>query len=51
MVDYEQMYYKMDRAMDKAINTLIEAQRECEEDYLTQTDPPKGKDDKENSEQ
>ena len=40
MVDYQQMYYKMNRAMEKAINILIEAQRECEEDYLAQTDPP-----------
>ena len=39
MVDYREMYYKMNRAMEKAINILIEAQRECEEDYLRQTDP------------
>ncbi len=43
MVDYQEMYYKMNRAMEKAINILIEAQRECEEDYLTQTDPPEEK--------
>ena len=40
MVDYQEMYYKMNRAMEKAINILVEAQRECEEDYLKQTDPP-----------
>ena len=40
MVDYQEMYYKMSRAMEKAINVLIDAQRECEEDYLRQTDPP-----------
>lgn len=40
MVDYQEMYYKMNRAMEKAINILIEVQRECEEDYLAQTDPP-----------
>lgn len=40
MVDYQEMYYKMNRAMEKAINILIEAQRECEEVYLAQTDPP-----------
>ena len=40
MVDYKEMYLKMNRAMEKAINILIEAQRECEEDYLRQTDPP-----------
>ena len=39
MVDYQEMYYKLDRAMEKAINILVEAQRACEEDYLTQTDP------------
>ncbi len=40
MVNYEQMYYKMNRAMEKAINILIQAQQECEEQYLAQTDPP-----------
>ena len=40
MVDYQEMYYKMNRAMEKAINILVAAQRECEEDYLKQTDPP-----------
>lgn len=40
MVDYQEMYDKMNRAMEKAINILIDAQRECEEDYLRQTDPP-----------
>ena len=39
MVDYKEMYLKMNRAMEKAINILIEAQQECEEDYLWQTDP------------
>ena len=39
-----ELYYKMNRAMEKAINVLIEAQRECEEDYLRQTDPPVGAD-------
>ncbi len=40
MVDYQEMYYKMNRAVEKAMSLLIEAQRECEEDYLRQTDPP-----------
>ena len=40
MVDYQEMYYKLNRAMEKAINILAEAQRECEEDYLRQTDLP-----------
>lgn len=39
MVDYQEMYYKMNRAMERAINILVEAQRECEEDYLKQTEP------------
>ena len=39
-MDYQEMYYKMNRAMEKAINILVEAQRECEEEYLEQTDPP-----------
>ena len=49
MVDYQEMYYKMNRAMEKAINILVEAQRECEEEYLKETDPP-AEDDKENGE-
>ena len=40
MVDYQEMYYKMNRAMEKAMRIMIEAQRECEEEYLKQTDPP-----------
>ena len=40
MVDYQEMYYKMNRAMEKAINILVEAQCECEEEYLKETDPP-----------
>ena len=40
MIDYQEMYYKINRAMEKAVNILVEAQRECEEDYLKQTDPP-----------
>ena len=38
MIDYQEMYYKMNRAMEKAINILVEAQQECEEDYLQQTE-------------
>ena len=30
---------KMNRAMEKAINILVKAQQECEDDYLQQTDP------------
>ena len=35
MPDYKEMYLKMVRASEKAINILIEAQRECEELYLS----------------
>ena len=40
VVDYQEMYYKMNRAIEKAINILVAVQRECEEDYLRQTEPP-----------
>ena len=36
MPDYKEMYLKMVRASERAINTLIEAQRECEEMYLSE---------------
>ena len=35
MPNYKKMYLKMVRASEKAINILIEAQRECEELYLS----------------
>ena len=35
MPNYKEMYLKMVRASEKAINILIEAQRECEELYLS----------------
>jgi len=38
-VDYKEMYAKMVRASEAAINILIEAQRECEEMYLEATEP------------
>lgn len=34
MPDYKKMYLTLVNASEKAINTLIEAQRECEELYL-----------------
>ena len=34
MTDYKEMYLTMIRASEKAINTLVEAQRKCEELYL-----------------
>ena len=34
MPDYKEMYLTMIRASEKAINTLVEAQKKCEEMYL-----------------
>lgn len=34
---YKEMYIKMVATSEKAINTLIQAQKECEEIYLTHT--------------
>ncbi len=38
MPDYKEMYLKLFRATERAINELIEAQRECEEMYLDATE-------------
>lgn len=38
MPDFEEMYYKMVRASEKAIRIIIEAQRECEEMYISADD-------------
>ena len=35
MPDYKEMYLKMVRATERAMNVLIEAQQECEEMYLS----------------
>lgn len=35
MPDYKEMYLTMCRASEEAINTLISAQRKCEEMYLS----------------
>ena len=35
MPNYKEMYLKMVRASEKAINVLIEAQQECEEMYVS----------------
>ena len=40
MPDYKEMYLKMMRASEKAINILIEAQRECEEMYISEREWP-----------
>ena len=39
MPDYKEMYLTMVRATEQAIETLISAQRTCEEMYLNQSDP------------
>lgn len=39
MPDYEKMYFRMFRATERAINILIEAQRECEELYVSDKQP------------
>ena len=35
MPDYKEMYLKMLQASEQAVNILIEAQRECEELYIS----------------
>ena len=39
MPDYKEMYQRMVRASEAAINILIEAQRECEELYINAPEP------------
>lgn len=39
MPDYKEMYLKLFHASVRAINTLIQAQRECEELYISQPEP------------
>ena len=38
MPDYKEMYLKLFRASEEAVNTLIAVQRECEELYLSEND-------------
>ncbi len=40
MPDYKEMYLKLFRASEQAINTLIQAQRQCEELYISQGGGP-----------
>ncbi len=37
-VDYKELYLKLFRATEAAIRLLVEAQRECEEAYLSACD-------------
>ena len=38
MLDYKQMYMNMIQASEKAVNILIEAQRQCEDIYMMECD-------------
>ena len=38
-MDYKEMYLKMMRASEEAIRTLIQAQQECEEMYVSTEEP------------
>lgn len=40
MPDYQEMYLTLFRATEQAIQTLIEAQRACEELYLNASSEP-----------
>lgn len=39
MPDYKEMYLKLFRASEEAVNLLIAAQRECEELYVNAPEP------------
>ena len=39
MPDYKEMYFKMFKASERAINLLIVAQQECEEHYISSPEP------------
>lgn len=39
MPDYKQMYLTMMKASEQALSILIDAQRQCEELYLSQPEP------------
>jgi hypothetical protein len=39
MPEYKEMYYKLLRASEEAVNLLIAAQQECEEMYLSASEP------------
>ncbi len=39
MSDYKEMYLKMFRASEQALDILIAAQRECEEYYIFSLEP------------
>ena len=39
MPDYKEMYLKLFRASEEAVNILIAAQQECEELYISSPEP------------
>ena len=39
MPDYKEMYLKLFRASEQAVNIIIDAQRECEEMFLSAPEP------------
>ena len=39
MPDYKEMYLTLFRATEQAVNLLIAAQRECEEQYMRHPEP------------
>lgn len=39
MPDYKEMYLKMFRAFEQALDILIAAQQECEEHYISSSEP------------
>lgn len=39
MPDYKEMYLKLFRASEEAVNVLIAAQQECEELYISAPEP------------
>lgn len=43
MPDYKEMYFKLFQASETAINILTDAQRECEELYITDGEEPEQK--------
>ena len=40
MPDYREMYYKLFRASEQAVDVLLRAQRTCEELYLNAPEAP-----------
>jgi len=39
MADYKELYLKLFRASEQAVNILVAAQQECEEHYISSPEP------------